>query len=90
MFDGPDIIQIDSALAELESKEKDCRFLRLITICEVHFGPYRVSGSHHIFKTPWPGDPRINIQKAGKLAKPYQVRQVVAALRKLKAVRSIK
>jgi hypothetical protein len=61
------------------------RFSQLLQICEQFFGNYRVSGSRHIFKTPWPGDPRINLQKAkDKYAKPYQVRQVPAALRKLK------
>ena len=43
-----------------------------------------ISGSHHIFKTPWKGDPRINIQKEGKMAKPYQVKLVLKALEKLK------
>ena len=35
------------------------------------------------FKTPWKGDPRINIQKEGKMAKPYQVKLVLKALDKL-------
>ena len=29
------------------------------------------------------GDPRINLQAAGKMAKPYQVRDVVKALARL-------
>ncbi|MAT05242.1 MAG: hypothetical protein CL424_09395 [Acidimicrobiaceae bacterium] len=34
--------------------------------------------------TPWPGDPRVNIQKSkGGKAKPYQVRQVLKAIDKL-------
>jgi hypothetical protein len=32
---------------------------------------------------PWKGDPRINIQKEGKMAKPYQVKHVLKALEKL-------
>jgi len=61
------------------------RFSQLLGICEQFFGNYRVSGSHHIFKTPWQGDPRINLQKGkDKNAKPYQVQQVLGALRKLK------
>jgi len=47
------------------------------------FGVPRVKGSHHIFKMPWKGDPRINIQKDGKMAKIYQVKLVVKALKKL-------
>jgi hypothetical protein len=72
------------AIAKLE-KEKQVRFLQLLKICEQFFGNYRVSGGHHIFKTPWQGDPRINLQKGkDKKAKPYQVQQVLNALRKLK------
>ncbi|HRJ89834.1 MAG TPA: hypothetical protein PLN05_11425 [Pyrinomonadaceae bacterium] len=42
-----------------------------------------MKGSHHIFKMPWPGDPRLNIQSDKGKAKPYQVEQVIAALNKL-------
>ena len=58
-------------------------FIDLLEICRKHFGEPRIKGSHHIFKTPWQGDPRINIQKDGKMAKPYQVRMVQKALEKL-------
>ena len=72
------------AISALEHN-KQIRFSQLLRICEQFFGNYRVSGSHHIFKTPWQGDPRINLQKGkDKKAKPYQVRQVLNALRKLK------
>ena len=33
---------------------------------------------------PWQGDPRVNIQNIKGEAKPYQVRQVLAAITKLK------
>ena len=58
-------------------------FRDLLEICRKHFGEPRIKGSHHIFKTPWQGDPRINIQKDGKMPKPYQVRMVQKALEKL-------
>lgn len=58
-------------------------FKDLLELCRKHFGEPRITGSHHIFKTPWKGDPRINIQKDGKMAKPYQVRMVQKALEKL-------
>lgn len=58
-------------------------FKDLLEICRKHFGEPRVTGSHHIFKMPWKGDPRINIQKTEKMAKPYQVRTVRRALEKL-------
>ena len=86
MDDRVEIYEIENLLIELSGKEKDIRFSRLVKICEDVFGNYRVSGGHHIFKTPWPGDPRINLQKAGNKAKPYQVKQVINALKKLKSI----
>jgi len=79
------IALLDKAIQELSNNEKKIRFTQLVANCENYFGEYRINGSHHIFKTPWQGDPRINLQKLkGNLAKPYQVRQVLRALRKLK------
>ena len=63
-------------------------FSDLLQICTEHFGEPRITGSHHIFKMPWVGDPRINIQKDGKMAKPYQVKAVKRAIEKLKEVKS--
>jgi hypothetical protein len=48
-----------------------------------HFGTPRQSGSHLVFRTPWPGDPRVNIQDRHGKAKPYQVKQVLAAIDRL-------
>ncbi len=58
-------------------------FQKLLALCREKFGEPRIAGSHHIFKTPWPGDPRINLQRDGKMAKPYQVLQVKKAIEKL-------
>ena len=65
------------------SNLKGVRFRELLAICERYFGQPRIRGSHHIFKMPWRGDPRINLQAAGEMAKPYQVRDVVKALARL-------
>ena len=60
------------------------RFTELRKICEYYFGkPRHSGGSHYIFKTPWPGDPRVNIQNDKGKAKPYQVRQVLHAIQML-------
>ena len=54
-----------------------------------YFGaPRQKATSHAVFKTPWPGDPRVNIQDGGGMAKQYQVRQVLAAIDKLTAIQS--
>lgn len=71
-------------IAELVGHETNVRFTRLLAIATTVFGPPRIRGSHHIFSMPWAGDPRINLQKGkGGKAMPYQVRQVIAALRRL-------
>ncbi len=50
----------------------------------LYFGSARqTSSSHRIYKTPWQGDPRINIQNHKGKAKAYQVKQVLMAIEKL-------
>ena len=70
-------------IAKLEKERNNTRFAYLVRVCQEHFGNARIKGSHHIFKTPWIGDPRINLQSDGNKAKPYQIDQVIDALRKL-------
>ena len=60
-------------------------FAELLKICKKYFGNPRIRGSHYIFKTPWKGDPRINLQKIDKMAKSYQVRDVKKAIEKMEA-----
>ena len=62
------------------------RYADLLKVCIEQFGKPRQSGtSHAIFKTPWAGDPRVNIQNDKGKAKPYQVRQVLLAIDKINA-----
>lgn len=80
-----DDTRYDRIVAALRNNPANVRFADLMKVCDRYFGPPRQrSGSHRIYKTPWPGDPRVNIQegKGGK-AKAYQVRQVLAAIDKL-------
>lgn len=65
-------------------------FADLLKICEKYFGKPRIRGSHYIFKTPWKGDPRINLQKVDKMAKFYQVRDVRKAIEKMEAQKNEK
>ena len=39
--------------------------------------------SHSVYKTPWQGDPRVNIQNKEGKARAYQVRQVLKAIERL-------
>lgn len=62
----------------------DVGFADLCRVCDHYFGrAHRKSGSHLVYKTPWRGDPRVNIQNARGKAKVYQVRQVLLAIERL-------
>jgi hypothetical protein len=59
------------------------RFDDLCTLLErLHF-ERRVKGSHHLFRRPGVEE-RINLQRDGNHAKPYQVKQVRAVLLRYK------
>jgi hypothetical protein len=61
------------------------RFADLVKVCVLVFGEPRQRGtSHMVFRTPWPGDPRVNVQNDRGMAKPYQVKQVLAAIDRMK------
>ncbi len=75
---------VDSLLEVMRRNPKGVRFNDLKKVCGHYFGSPRQSGSSHcIYKTPWAGDPRVNIQNAKGKAKPYQVRQVLLAIEQL-------
>jgi len=82
-----DIIMRDddqALLDRIRRNPKNVRFDDLCRICDRFFGKPRQRGSsHRVYPTPWLGDPRINIQSRGGMAKAYQVRQVLAAIRLL-------
>ena len=76
--------KIKDVLAQIRRNPIDVRFSDLCKVCDHYFGEPRQSGSsHRIYKTPWKGDPRINIQNHKGKAKAYQVKQVLLALERL-------
>ena len=78
------MVKIDDILLKMKRDPKNVRFRDLCKICDHYFGEARQrSGSHRIYKTPWQGDPRINIQNSKGKAKAYQVKQVLLAIEKL-------
>lgn len=80
------IPSVAKILAQMRGNPGNVRYDELAKACEYYFGPARTTGgSHAVFKTPWPGDPRVNIQNDHGRAKPYQVRQVLAAIDKKEA-----
>ena len=78
------MMKIDDILIGMKRNPKNVRFSDLCKVCENYFGkPRNMAGSHRIYKTPWQGDPRINIQNNKGKAKAYQVKQVLLAIEKL-------
>ncbi|SFN82508.1 hypothetical protein SAMN05216219_2239 [Mycetocola miduiensis] len=79
-------------MASAEKLEQQARespqsltFAEACALAAAHFGePRKGSGSHvAIYKMPWQGDPRINLQKGdGGKAKKYQVEQLLKAIDK--------
>ena len=50
--------RITEIVAEMRRNPKGIRFSDLCNVCNFYFGEPRQSGSsHHVYKTPWQGDP---------------------------------
>ncbi|MEW6518358.1 MAG: toxin HicA [Thermodesulfobacteriota bacterium] len=76
--------KIEEVIKKMTQNPEDIRFADLCRICDFYFGQARQQGgSHRIYKTPWPGDPRVNIQNNKGKAKAYQVKQVLKAIERL-------
>ncbi|MFQ5739374.1 MAG: toxin HicA [Acidobacteriota bacterium] len=70
----------------MKANPKAVRFPDLCKVCDHYFGEARQRGTgHRVYKTPWEGDPRVNIQNAKGKAKAYQVKQVLVAIERLEA-----
>lgn len=82
-----DMAQIEKLLAQLRNNPKNVNFNDLVKVCNYYFGEPRQQGtSHCVYKTPWAGDPRVNIQENKGKAKAYQVRQVLDAIEKIEGM----
>ena len=76
--------KIEDILLLMQRNPKNVRYSDLAKVCAYYFGKARkTSSSHRVYRTPWKGDPRINIQNHKSKAKAYQVRQVLMAIEKL-------
>ena len=68
-------------MRQMRNNPAGIRFAELCKVCDHYFGrPRQASSSHRVYKTPWPGDPRVNIQNSKGRAKTYQVSQVLKAI----------
>jgi hypothetical protein len=82
--------KIKDALAQMKRNPKDVRFSDLCKVCDHYFGKARQGwSSHRVYRTPWQGDPRVNIQSKKGKARAYQVRQVLKAIERLELEHAI-
>ena len=73
----PDIYEL---IQRMRRQPNHVRFKDADRVARFFFGPPRIHGSHHVFRTPWPGDPRVNIQDRSGFVAPYQIEQLLAAV----------
>lgn len=77
--------KIERLIESMRRNPQDVSFSDLAHVCDACFGEPRQKGtSHRVYRMPWQGDPRVNIQNDRGKAKPYQVRQVLKAIDKMK------
>src|SRR5262245_13679388 len=77
--------RVEALVAEMRANPVDVRFEDAVRVATHYFGkPRRRSGSHVVWKMPWPLDPRVNLQPGDDgRAKAYQVRQLLDAIDRL-------
>ncbi len=78
-------MSVEKTVEKLLRGESDAnvRFEEIVHLLEAKGFRMRISGSHHIFTRPGVLE-RINLQREGSRAKPYQVRQVRKVLAQYK------
>jgi hypothetical protein len=75
-------------MSRMRENPRNVRFSDLCRVCDFYFGePRQRATSHRVYRTPWNGDPRVNVQSEGSKAKAYQVRQVLRAIERLEVER---
>ena len=75
---------VADTLQSMHNSPANVRFADLCRVCDHYFGQARQThGSHRVYKTPWIGDPRVNIQNVKGMSKAYQVKQVLKAIERM-------
>ena len=78
------MVRIADILSDMRRNPNGVRFRNLCQVCDHYFGQARQrKSSHRIYRMPWVGDPRVNIQNDKGMAKAYQVKQVLKAIERL-------
>ncbi len=79
--------KLDELIEHIRHSPRNVRFADACTVADAFFGEALQQGtSHRVWKMPWAGDPRVNIQQdKGGRAKAYQMQQLLKAIDRLHA-----
>jgi hypothetical protein len=79
--------KLDDLIEQMRSNPQNVRYVDACTVARALFGEPRQHGSsHRVWKMPWAGDPRVNMQESkGGKAKAYQVQQLLTAVDRYRA-----
>jgi len=74
-------MKVTDLVEAMRQNPKNVRFSDAVKVATHYFGEPRQKGtSHCVWKMPWPGDPRVNLQDDHGKAKAYQVKQLLVAI----------
>lgn len=74
-------MKVTDLVEAMRQNPKNVRFSDAVKVATLYFGEPRQKGtSHCVWKMPWPGDPRVNLQDDHGKAKAYQVKQLLVAI----------
>jgi hypothetical protein len=84
------VADLGEAVNEMRNNPRGIRYADACKVADAWFGKPRQKGtSHRIWKMPWAGDPRVNLQEgSGGKAKAYQIEQLLKAIDRLDAERA--
>lgn len=71
---------VETIIEEMRRNPRNIRFAELVRVRNRYFEKPRQRGSHISYRATGASGPRICIQNVGGYAKPYQVKQVLAAI----------
>ena len=76
------MVDASETVKEMRNNVQGVRFADACRVADAYFGKPRQKGtSHRIWKMPWAGDPRVNLQEGSEgKAKAYQVEQLLKAI----------
>lgn len=76
-------MKIEDLVNAMKQAPQNTRFYDAVKVATHYFGEPRQKGSSHcVWRMPWPGDPRVNLQNSNGKATAYQVRQLLTAIEK--------